>query len=196
MDDAGRHVSFDLRDCKRVAIAHGSEATLEFSVLRERGEAGGGGRPSLFSCLCACGMATEESVEIGAPHQPVEVEKRVEEVGVGQRCYHICLKKKNPYSWIKSNNNWVLPRVFFFQGVHPLSVEFPTFVRRGGRLSLPGFCRRRLDGVANLDRALTIQAGSYYDCVMPEDAEALWGPVPLRRLPDGVENTCKAVTHG
>ncbi len=50
--------------------------------------------------------------------------------------------------------------------------------------------------VSGADRPLVIEAGAYYDCVMPEDAEALWGPVPLRRLPEGEENNCKAVTHG
>ncbi len=49
---------------------------------------------------------------------------------------------------------------------------------------------------SNMDRMLKIEAGAYYDCVMPEDVEALWGPVPLRRLPEGQENKCKAVTHG
>ena len=30
---------------------------------------------------------------------------------------------------------------------------------------------------------------------MPEQIEALWGPVPLGRLPPGIDNKCKAVTH-
>ena len=41
-----------------------------------------------------------------------------------------------------------------------------------------------------------IEAGSFYDCVIPEDVESLWGPIPLQRLPKGVSNKCRAVTHG
>ena len=29
-----------------------------------------------------------------------------------------------------------------------------------------------------------------------ENVESLWGPIPLARLPPGVDNTCRAVTHG
>ena len=42
----------------------------------------------------------------------------------------------------------------------------------------------------------SIQPGTFYDCVMPETVESMWGPVPLERLPEGVDNTCRAVTHG
>lgn len=41
-----------------------------------------------------------------------------------------------------------------------------------------------------------IQPGSFYDCIIPEDVESLWGPIPLQRLPRGVSNKCRAVTHG
>lgn len=41
-----------------------------------------------------------------------------------------------------------------------------------------------------------IQPGSFYECVMPEEVETLWGPIPLQRLPNGVSNKCRAVTHG
>ncbi len=41
-----------------------------------------------------------------------------------------------------------------------------------------------------------IQPGSFYDCIIPEDVETLWGPIPLQRLPRGVSNKCRAVTHG
>ena len=44
-------------------------------------------------------------------------------------------------------------------------------------------------------KKLTIDPGSFYDCIIPEHIEALWGPVPLKRLPEGVDNECKAVTH-
>ncbi len=47
-----------------------------------------------------------------------------------------------------------------------------------------------------MDRILRVEPGAYYDCVIPEDSHKLWGPVPLGRLPTGVEeNKCKAVTH-
>ena len=50
---------------------------------------------------------------------------------------------------------------------------------------------------ARSDKALSIEEGAYYDCVMPEDAAALWGPIPTGSLPPGVEeNQCKVVTHG
>ncbi len=41
-----------------------------------------------------------------------------------------------------------------------------------------------------------IQPGSFYECVIPEDVEKLWGPIPMQKLPTGVSNKCRAVTHG
>lgn len=41
-----------------------------------------------------------------------------------------------------------------------------------------------------------IQPGAFYDCIIPEDVESLWGPIPLQKLPRGVSNKCRAVTHG
>jgi hypothetical protein len=41
-----------------------------------------------------------------------------------------------------------------------------------------------------------IEAGSFYDCVIPENIKSLWGPIPLQSLPPGVENQCRAVAHG
>ena len=32
--------------------------------------------------------------------------------------------------------------------------------------------------------------------LVAENVESLWGPIPLARLPPGVDNTCRAVTHG
>ena len=32
--------------------------------------------------------------------------------------------------------------------------------------------------------------------LLSENVESLWGPIPLPRLPPGVDNTCRAVTHG
>ena len=40
-----------------------------------------------------------------------------------------------------------------------------------------------------------IEPGQYSDCIIPTEVEELWGPMPLKRLPDGVDNTCLAVTH-
>ena len=45
------------------------------------------------------------------------------------------------------------------------------------------------------DTNLGILAGTFYDAVMPETVESMWGPVAMRRLPDGKENKCKAVVH-
>ena len=45
------------------------------------------------------------------------------------------------------------------------------------------------------DTNLGILAGTFYDAVMPETVESMWGPVPMKRLPDGKENKCKAVVH-
>ena len=42
---------------------------------------------------------------------------------------------------------------------------------------------------------LWLVPGMYEDCIMPEQAEQLWGPVPLPRLPDGVENKCTVASH-
>ena len=42
----------------------------------------------------------------------------------------------------------------------------------------------------------TIMVGAFYDCIIPEDVESLWGPIPLQKLPTGVDNSCRAVTHG
>ena len=46
------------------------------------------------------------------------------------------------------------------------------------------------------DTCFKILVGSFYDCIIPEDVESLWGPIPLQKLPRGVDNSCRAVTHG
>jgi hypothetical protein len=46
------------------------------------------------------------------------------------------------------------------------------------------------------DTCFTIQVGSFYDCIIPEQIEKLWGPIPLQKLPKGIDNRCRAVTHG
>jgi hypothetical protein len=42
---------------------------------------------------------------------------------------------------------------------------------------------------------LWLVPGTYEECVMPEQIESLWGPVPLPRLPPGVPNTCSVASH-
>ena len=42
---------------------------------------------------------------------------------------------------------------------------------------------------------LGVMPGTFYDTVMPETAETMWGPVPLARLPQGQANSCKAVVN-
>ncbi|XP_059096680.1 uncharacterized protein LOC131891171 [Tigriopus californicus] len=61
---------------------------------------------------------------------------------------------------------------------------------------LTGFVVRKSDTHQDMMKKLYIAEGSYYDCVIPENIENMWGPIPLERLPEGVDNHCKAVTHG
>ncbi len=44
-------------------------------------------------------------------------------------------------------------------------------------------------------REYGILPGTFYDAVMPETVESMWGPVPLKTLPEGTTNDCKAITH-
>ncbi|CAB4064218.1 unnamed protein product [Lepeophtheirus salmonis] len=44
-------------------------------------------------------------------------------------------------------------------------------------------------------RKVNILPGSYYDCIIPENIENLWGPIPLKDLPSDEDNNCKAVVH-
>ena len=41
------------------------------------------------------------------------------------------------------------------------------------------------------DMVFSILPGTFYDCVIPETVSSLWGPIPLERLPDGVDNSCR-----
>ena len=45
------------------------------------------------------------------------------------------------------------------------------------------------------DVSFIIEPGKFSDCVIPSEIEEMWGPIPLERLPAGVDNTCLAVTH-
>ena len=60
------------------------------------------------------------------------------------------------------------------------------------RLNLSGF----KVGTAAEDVKFTVAAGAFYDCIIPEQVESLWGPIPLQHLSPGVDNKCRAVTHG
>ena len=42
---------------------------------------------------------------------------------------------------------------------------------------------------------VTFVSGIFHECIMPEQIESLWGPIPLGRLPPGEDNVCKVVTH-
>jgi hypothetical protein len=45
------------------------------------------------------------------------------------------------------------------------------------------------------DCSLKLEAGNFESAVIPEQNESLWGPVPLPRLPEGVENKCSVANH-
>ena len=47
----------------------------------------------------------------------------------------------------------------------------------------------------SIDMVFGIKPGTFHDAIIPETVQSLWGPVPLERLPEGVDNTCRAVTH-
>ena len=48
---------------------------------------------------------------------------------------------------------------------------------------------------SNLSTNFKIEQGSFYETIIPETAESLWGPVLLGKLEKGKENICKAVSH-
>jgi len=53
-------------------------------------------------------------------------------------------------------------------------------------------------GLAGNDRKKTVlrlATDAFQSCVMPEDVEQLWGPVPLPKLPEGTDNKCFAASH-
>lgn len=43
--------------------------------------------------------------------------------------------------------------------------------------------------------SLKLKAGVFSNVVMPETVESMWGPVPLRRLPQGAVNHCTVANH-
>ena len=45
------------------------------------------------------------------------------------------------------------------------------------------------------DVSFMIEPGKFSDCIIPSEIEELWGPIPMEKLPAGVDNTCLAVTH-
>ena len=40
-----------------------------------------------------------------------------------------------------------------------------------------------------------LQTGPFETVTMPETIQQMWGPVPLRRLPEGEENKCVVASH-
>ena len=46
-----------------------------------------------------------------------------------------------------------------------------------------------------IPRRFGIAPGTFYETVMPENVESMWGPVPLQPLKGGQANNCKVVTH-
>ena len=75
--------------------------------------------------------------------------------------------------------------------------KFKFEQKLSGKLSssLKGKVEILTDNNVPVWKKFDIEAGTYYDCIMPENIESMWGPVPLKKLPDGVDNECKAVTH-
>lgn len=46
------------------------------------------------------------------------------------------------------------------------------------------------------DTYLRADAGKFSRATMPETIEQMWGPIPLARLPPGVDNVCATASHG
>lgn len=42
---------------------------------------------------------------------------------------------------------------------------------------------------------LSLIMGQYETCIMPENIQQMWGPIPLPTLPPGVDNTCSVASH-
>ncbi|RUS76067.1 hypothetical protein EGW08_016171, partial [Elysia chlorotica] len=42
---------------------------------------------------------------------------------------------------------------------------------------------------------LRLEPGDYQSCIMPTDRSSMWGPIPLPRLPPGVESHCSVASH-
>ncbi|XP_061188769.1 uncharacterized protein LOC133196936 [Saccostrea echinata] len=45
------------------------------------------------------------------------------------------------------------------------------------------------------DCVLKVEAGNFEMTLIPEHNEVLWGPMPLPRLPEGVDNSCSVANH-
>ena len=43
--------------------------------------------------------------------------------------------------------------------------------------------------------SLKLKAGAFSNVEMPETVESMWGPVPLRRLPQGAVHHCTVANH-
>ncbi|GFO43937.1 glycine-rich domain-containing protein 2 [Plakobranchus ocellatus] len=42
---------------------------------------------------------------------------------------------------------------------------------------------------------LRLEPGDYQSCIMPADRSTMWGPIPLPRLPPGVDSHCSVASH-
>ena len=134
----------------------------------------------------------QESVEecVSNDHGEIDVQFEVEHHKDKTDCF--CLK----YKGIKSLAiNWHPFKIDPIQGLG--SFPFTHQVRsRKCSTHIQGQVLVKSLGTKKVWKKFEIEAGSFYDCVMPEDVEALWGPIPLSKLPQGLDNECKAVTHG
>ena len=103
---------------------------------------------------------------------------------VAESCNNIQMDKKLFDDDEKSTNQ---NETKSFDYNHKLSGKYKTNLRiKGSVTKIPN---------QTVWKKLTIDPGTFYDCIMPEQIEALWGPVPLGKLPPGIDNECKAVTH-
>ena len=86
-------------------------------------------------------------------------------------------------------------------GVRAKTANFPgsTVEARVGAAVVGGIELELVDTVFETSSTaatnFSIERGAFYETTMPEDIEAMWGPVPLDKLPDGKENRCNVVSH-
>lgn len=52
-----------------------------------------------------------------------------------------------------------------------------------------------MSAIERSELLLSIETGAFLECVMPENVEQLWGPIPLPSLPEGQSADCIAATH-
>ena len=104
-------------------------------------------------------------------------------------------------SWKKTNVCFCIPTTR--RKSHASPPDVPLFPFPPGPeqrpCKWPSGLRAELDfseiSSAAVDMVFGIRPGTFHDCIIPETVQSLWGPVPLERLPPGVDNSCRAVTH-